>query len=514
MKLAPTLRRQLLRLSALAAAAALTTAGLAACSAPSTDSPTGQDGGTLKWAVGYSPSSWDPVVAGSGWAFNVTALAYDSLTHTNEAGEAVPGLADSWSYNEDGTQVTFHLREGLVFSDGTPLDAAAVKAYFERAKTQQNSALVGEGIAPITSIEAPDAQNVVFSLSQPDFQIPLVVAQRVGQITNPKKTTTELSTFPDGAGPFTPVEVVPGASATFVKNPDYWDAANIHIAKVELTFGVDATTVVSGLQTGVYNFTDLLPVSQSKAAESAGLTIAQQPGFNASNLSVNRAIPPFDNPQVIEAIKYGINRQEIIDQVDFGVGQPTTQPFPSGYIAYVPALADPTPFNVAKAKQLLADAGYPDGFEVDFVVLADTPDNELLQTQLKAIGITANLKVDTNWAASFFAKKLALTTYGTTGRDSPIQTLQAHFGAKGALNSSGIGGGDAYDAAIATALSTPLDSPDYQKNIQAATTAGLATTGLVFTTSVPNLFAKTSAVSDLPKIPAKITWTGVTVSEN
>ena len=507
-------RRQLFRLSALATAAVLSDAALTACSSSggAASTTSGAATSTLKWATGAGPSSWDPVVDGSGFSFNYTALAYASLTTTDQKGNAAPGLAESWSYNSDGTQVTFHLRDGLKFTDGSAVDSAAVKAYIQRAQTQQNSALVGEGISVITSIDTPNSQDVVLKLSQPDYQLPLVLAERVGQITNPRKTADQLNTSPDGAGPFKAVQVVTGSHAVFEKNPDYWDAKNIHIDRVELSFNVDATTIVSGLQTGVYNFADQLATSQVKAAKAAGLDIVQHPGFNANNLSVNRAIAPFDDPKVVEAVKYAVNRDQIVTQVDFGYGAAATQPFPKGYIAYDPDLADPYPYNVAKAKQLLADAGYPNGFSVPFVVSSDDPENELLQAQLKAVGIDADLKVDTNWSTSFFAKKLALSTYGTTGRDSPIQTLQAHFGAQGALNSSGVDGGAAYEAAVNKALATPLDSADYQKNIQAATAAGLETTGLVFTDTVPNLFAKSKTVSGLPKIPAKITWTGVTIA--
>jgi peptide/nickel transport system substrate-binding protein len=492
------------------------TALLAACASPSTGGAAGastaaKDGGTLKWASSYAPLSWDPVVNGSGGTFRINALAYASLTNTNAKGEAVPGLAKSWSYNADGTEVTFHLRPGLTFNDGTPLDSAAVKAYIVRAQTQKNSALVGEGIAPIASIDTPNATDVVLHLGQPDFQIPLVLAERVGQITNPKATPDQLSQKPDGAGPFIPVEIVPGSHATFTKNPHYWDAKDIHIAKVELSFGVDPSTVVSGLQTGVYNFSDITP-AQAKAAKGAGLDVLQLPGFNANNVSINTTIAPFDNPKVVDAVRYAINRDQIVKQVDFGYGKATTEPFPSGYIAYDPSSADLYPYNPKKAKQLLAEAGYASGLTVPFVVQFDTPSSELIQTQLKAVGIDAQLKVDPNWAAAFFAKKNVLTTYGTTGRDSPIQTLQAHFGAKGALNSSGVDAGPAFQAAVAKALATPLDSADYAKNIRAATKAGLASTGLVFTDSLPNLYAKATTVSPLPRIPGHVSWAGVTIS--
>ena len=134
MTLAPPRRRLLRRLPALLTAAALATTVLAACSSSgaggSATTTAGADGGTLKWASSYAPTSWDPVVNGSGASFRITGLAYASLTNINAKGEAVPGLASSWKYNGDGTEVTFHLRNGLTFDDGSALDASAVKAYF------------------------------------------------------------------------------------------------------------------------------------------------------------------------------------------------------------------------------------------------------------------------------------------------------------------------------------------------------------------------------------------------
>lgn len=508
-----TPRARLAAVAAGIAAVALVLTGCTSSGSGDSSSASTGDNGTLNWASSSPPSSWDPVVNGSGAAFRVTSLAYASLTSTNTKGEAVPALAKSWEYNDAGTQVTFHLRSGLTFSDGTALDSTAVKTYLTRAQSQENSALVGEGIAVIKSIDTPNTTDVVLNLSQSDFQLPLVLAERVGQITNPKYSATELNEKPEGAGPFKAVTIAAGSKATFVKNPNYWNAKNIHIANVTVSFGVDSASIVSGLQSGVFNFSDLA-VSQVKSAKAAGLDVIQQPGFNANNLSVNTSVAPFDNPKVLQAVNYAINRKQIVDQIDFGYGKAAYEPFPSNYIAYNTSVANAYPSSVSKAKKLLSEAGYPNGLTVAFTVgpSTSTAENELIQAQLKAVGITATLKLDPNWAASFFAKKLPISTYGTTGRDSPVQTLQAHFGATGALNLSGKDGGSAYEAAVNKALATPLDSADYEANIQAATAAGMATTGLVFTDTVPNLFVKTKTVSALPKIPAKVDWTGVTIS--
>ncbi|WP_034610378.1 ABC transporter substrate-binding protein [Cellulomonas sp. URHD0024] len=506
-------------------AAALTTALaasllLAACggtaggAAPAdvTHTPDPDKPQVLKWAIDF-PANWDPVVSGSGAQFRILALAYASLTEIDDHGVAQPGLAKSWDYNDAGDQVTFHLRPGLKFTDGTPLDAEAVKLYIERAKTQENSALDGD-LGSIASVDAASDTDVVVHLTQTDYQLPLLLGQRVAQITSPEaaKDPAKLNTSPVGAGPFVVKELVTGSHAVLVKNPDYWDAAHITIDEVDLSAVPDPATVVSGIQTGVFDFAYLAP-SQVKAAEAAGLDVVKQPGYNAANISLNINKAPFDDPRVVDAVRYAVNRKEFVDKVTFGTGAATDQPFPSGYIAYDQKSANLWPYDPEKSKALLAEAGHAHDISVDLVIPTEQPAAEIVQSQLAAVGITVKIKVQPDWATPFFAKDLALSLYGTTGRESPVQTLTAHFGPQGPLNLSSPYVPQGFDAAIALARQTPLDSPDYAKNLQAATRAGLESQALVFTYSQPNLFVKSPRVSDLPAIPGQVHWTGVTVAE-
>jgi peptide/nickel transport system substrate-binding protein len=463
---------------------------------------------TLRWAVAL-PAHWDPVVSGSGAQFRILSLAYASLTEINEKGEAVPSLAESWTYNDAGDQVTFHLRPNLKFSDGTPLNAAAVKSYLERAKTQKDSALFGD-LTSIESVAVSGEQDVVVDLTQVDYQIPLLLGERVAQISSPNVDPAALDRSPVGAGPFRVTENVPGSHVYLTKNPDYWDAANIHIERVELLAEPDAATIVSGLQTGVYDLANVVP-NQVKAAEAARLDVVVQPGYNASNISINVNKAPFDNPKVVDAVRHAINRQEFVDKVTFGLGKVTDQPFPPGYLAYDESVANAYPYDVATAKALLAEAGVSD-IAVDLVIPTQQTAAEIIQSQLAAIGITVTIKVDPNWATPFFAKDLALSIYGTTGRESPVQTLTAHFGPNGPLNLSTPFEPAGFADAVAKARQTPLDSPEYRANLQAATRAGLQSRALVFTYSQPNLFVKSAKVSDIAPIPGQIHWTGLKVT--
>ncbi|MFF0516630.1 ABC transporter substrate-binding protein [Streptomyces sp. NPDC004250] len=491
-----------------AALAAVLVPCLSACGG---DAASANGGATLRWTSTYFPTHWDPVVGGSGAQFRELSLVYASLTRTDASGKAVPDLAESWEYNDKGDRITFHLRPGLKFSDGEPVNGAAVKAAIERAQKQKNSALFGD----LTSIESVDADGLdaVVHLNQVDYQIPQLLGQRVLQIASPKAAGApeKLDQNPVGAGPFTVTQIVPGTKAVLKKNPDYWDAKNIHIDNVELTSAPDASTVVSGLQTGVYNFADIDP-SQAEAAKKAGLDVFVQPGFNASNISLNINKAPFDNDKVVDAVRHAVNRQEFVDKLTFGYGEATDQPFPKGYVAYDPESEDAYPYDPAKSKRLLAEAGYGAGdIKLDLVIPAEDPQAEIVQSQLAKVGVTVDIKIDKNWATPFFAKDLTFSLYGTTGRDSAAQTLTAHFGPDGPLNLSSPYQPKGFDAAVGKVRRTPLDAPGYPRVLREATRAGLESKALVFTYSSPNLIAKSKSVSDLPKNPAHIDWTGVTI---
>lgn len=195
-----------------------------------------------------------------------------------------------------------------------------------------------------------------------------------------------------------------------------------------------------------------------------------QPGFNASNLSLNTNKAPFDNEKVVDAVRYAINRQEFVDKLTFGYGSVTNQPFPKGYVAFDPESADAYAYDPAKAKKLLAESGHkPGDLKLNLVIPAEDPQAEIVQAQLAKVGITVTIKIDKNWATPFFAKDLTFSLYGTTGRDSAAQTLTAHFGPNGPLNLSSPYEPSGFEAAIAKVRRTPLDSPDYTKVLQAAT---------------------------------------------
>ena len=276
--------RTLFRLAALAATAALALAG---CGGGSGAAP-----GTLTWGFNL-PTSWDPVTSSTGNDINTVSLVYASLTQLDEKGNAGPGLAQSWTYNADGTAVTFTLRPGLTFTDGTPLNADAVKQSLLRGKTQQNS-LLKDQLSTIKDITTSGDLDVTLNLAAPDFQVPNLLAGKTGAIVSPAAFTKDaaaIPTAPVGAGPFKFESFVPESKAVLVKNPGYWDAADIKLDRLVLTTGTDPSSVIAAVQTGSLDVATITG-SQVAQAKAAGLDVEVIDSLTVNQVDVHSGLAP------------------------------------------------------------------------------------------------------------------------------------------------------------------------------------------------------------------------------
>jgi len=510
----PRARGRLAGITALAAAAAIL---LSACAsnAPSGDAEPDEEQ-IIRWGATGSFANWDPIVTGSTAGTRYLTPIFESLTSIDETGDLAPGLAESWEYNDTGDAVTFHLRPEQTFHDGTPVDAAAIAAFIERAKTQTNSALIGD-YATIDSVSVDDELTLTVHLTQVDYQIPYLLSVRGALITSAEAAAADPDRLnvsePIGAGPFKVVELVPESRIVLEKFEDYWDADSIHIDRIEIEFGIDGSTIVKALQTGVYNFA-IIDAKGVKEAQDADLDVwfGDQYAWFVNFLSINVNKEPFTDPAVVEAIKHAIDRDEIVQKVTLGHGKAVDQPFPPGYIAYDEESEDVWDYDPAKAAQILADAGYEPGeLSVPLSISTENPSAEIIQEQLGAIGIEVTIDVDPNWRVGYFGKETALALYGYFGRDSHVQALTANYDRDGVLNLSSPYVSDEFTAALRTIRETPLDSPDYQRLLREATRAGVTTSPTVHLYTVPAFYAKAAEVSDLPTIQGQLSWKGVTV---
>ncbi len=501
-------RRSFLGL-ALGTAAALT---LAACGSATPTTAGSAAGGTVKWGWAL-PTSWDPVFSSAGWDVHDLSLVYAGLTKLDEKGDAVPALATGWTYTPDGTAVTFKLRPGLTFSDGSPLDAAAVKKSLDRGRSDPKS-LVAPQLVHVKEITAPDPQTVVLSLTQADFQLPNLLAGKTGMIVSPTAFEADaagLAARPVGAGPFTLSSYTQNAKAVLKRNPAYWDASNIKLDGFEVYPLPDASTVVAALQSGQYNVAQI-PGSQVAAAKAAGLEVQVIPSLVVAVLDVNITKAPFDNPLVVQALKYAIDREALLKTQQFGFGDVSYQPFPKGYVGYDAGSADLFPHDPAKARTLLTQAGYPDGVELTITTSAAQGLPEQLQAQLKEAGIRTSIEVVPAAQATqiiYIQHSKALFTDQFAGRDSAPQAFQVLFGEQGLMNPGRTTPPELKEA-VDKVSRTPLDAPEYATNLQAATALAVRTMPNVFLYSVPRILARQKSVSAIPAFTVVQRFEGVT----
>lgn len=487
--------RSRLPLFAAATAATLAIAGCAGASAAPSDSA-GETSLTWGWAL---PTSWDPVTSTAGWDTHALALVYDGLTQLDTKGEVVPGLAESWEYSADGTAITFHLREGAEFTDGTPVSADAVKQSIERGRDQENSTLAGQ-LRIVVGIDVDDERTVTVHLDQADYQVPYLFAGKTGFIVNPAAfdDVSTLATQPEGSGPFALTEYVPNAHADLEKNEDYWNADHIFIDDFSIVPVTDPATVVAGVSSGQWDVAQV-PPAQVEGAEAADLEVETIKALTVRALDVNSTVAPFDDQRVLQAISHATDRQALIDAAYFGQGTPNWQPFPEGYVAHSPELDDLYPHDVDAAKELLAEAGHPDGLEITLSLTEDdTALAEVLQAQWAEAGIDVTLNVlpSAAVAQNYVQRTLPFVLDSYSGRQSPLQGLEVLYGTEGLMN-LGRQTPAELTQAIDVARATPTDADDYAEKIQDAVEVGVRLQPNTFLFSWPRILVHPDKVTGI-----------------
>lgn len=487
---------------------------LEACGGSSSGAGGGSGSSTIKWAW-QLPTTWDPVTSSAGSDVQMLALAYDPITALDDQGNAVGWLAESWAYDDAGTTVTFTLKSGLTFSDGSPIDATAVAKSIERGRTQDGS-LIAPQMATIKSVTADGDLDVVIELTEVDYQYPLLFAGKTGMVVNPaafEKDVDALATQPAGSGPFTVTSYVQNDHASMKKNPEFFLADEISVDAFELYPQPDPATAVASVQSGQYNLVRL-GGAQVEQAKAAGLDVQVIDTMYVAVLDVNATMAPFDDPAVVEAMKYAIDREKLVEVASFGVGAVNYQPFPPGYVGYNEALADLYAYDPEKAKQILADAGYTAPVPAVFTSSGQSDAAvELIQAQLKEVGIEATIETipqTQHTQLVYLEHSKALTYDGFAGRESPVQAFQVLFGAEGLMNP-----GRKTDPELEKKLDevkrTPTDAPEYAALLQEATEIAVKAFPNVFLHLVPAVIAR-KGVSELPTLPSLRRFEGVTVS--
>lgn len=487
------------------------TMGLTACGSAS------DNANVVKWAV-IIPPDWDPVLTSSHYPQYYTNLVYEPILSITPEGKPGPGLAESWAYNPEGTKLTLNLRDGNTFTDGTAVNAEAIKAFFERALDDPESARKVD-FESIESVTADAENTVTLHLKRPDYGILLRLGPKAGQVPSPAVAAVDLKQSPVGAGPYKVTEFVEGDHVYLEKNPAYWDAENIKVDRIEFYPKPGPAQAVASVTSGQYDLVNAIDTGTQRSADDVeGVKVFSPAGNNNWYINVNLSRAPFNDPKVVEALALGINREEFVTKAGNGIGAPSAQPYQEGEIGHVPDLDNPE-YNPEKAKQVLAAAGYaPGSISITIPIASDNQAQaEVLQTQLQAIGFTADIQVLQTDAISKLAftksKEYPLLLSGTHNYLDPLQTFSQQFSAKGNVNVSGLQPAD-FDQLLYAAAATPLDSPDYEAAVQALATSSLTFGSKIYLYTYHYSYIQSDKISDFPRTPGSVSWKGVTVSQS
>jgi peptide/nickel transport system substrate-binding protein len=333
------------------------------------DSGSPGSGGTLTLGGLFGAVNFDPWESpnGANASLQIMGAVYDSLTLLKGTNTVVPGLATNWTFTTP-TTMDITLRSVVKFSDGTPVDAAAVKANFDYAKKVSDAGQLNAVLAGVTTTVVSPTQ-LKLTLSAPNPDLPFDFATSVGYIANPKALADpkNLETTPDGSGPYSlsASGTISQQQYTFVRRAGYWNAASYPYEKVVFKIFNSTQALDDALRSGQVNGTSG-SASLLAADKAAGASVETGPSDGIAGLWLNdragKLVPALGNVLVRQALNYAIDRTAIMKAADNGYGQPGSLVVTPGQPGYGAALNQTYSYDPAKAKQLLTQAGYPNGF--------------------------------------------------------------------------------------------------------------------------------------------------------
>jgi peptide/nickel transport system substrate-binding protein len=406
---------------AIGVATALT---LSACSGTGGGGATSAKSDTLTVALTTPPQTMDPTGAGNGipliWYMN---LAYEPLIKRDVDGTAKPGLATDWKYSDDRLSFSLNLRKGVQFSDGSDLTADAVVGWLKHYKEKGQFAA---WLANVTEITATGPLAVNLKLSTPDPLLPYGFDQggNAGAVVSPaglKNGGKALGTETFGAGPYMldKKATIANSSYVYVKNPHYFDKSQQHYKKVVLKVITDQNSILSALRSGQVQIAQG-SATNAAAAKQAGLNVTAAPSGMVGMYIGDRdgtITPALKDVRVRQALNYAIDRKSITKTLYGEYGTPTDQYVPKEIPGYLASLEDEYPYDPAKAKALLKEAGYAKGFSFTLVEQpgVDSGDQlaQAMAAQWKEIGVNVTLKnipAFADYVAALFGKKYPATT--------------------------------------------------------------------------------------------------------
>lgn len=357
---------------------------------------------TIRIAIGIEPDNFDPVRQTTTLIQNMVDYMCEGLLKLTPELEVKPLLATEWSISPNNLEYTFKLRKGVKFHDGTPLNAETAKFTFDRLTTPGISCpLCGITIGPLDHAEVVDEYTLrlVYKKPFPPALIGLASAFPQAAIISPtafqEMGAEEFGKRPVCTGPFKMEEWVHGEKVVMVRNEDYWGEPPI---PQELVWRI---VPEAGTRTAMVLAGDVDVSYQPPAPDVPGLeasptvNVISVPSTRIMFIAMNTTKPPLDKKEVRQALNYAVDAEAIASKVLLGAGSPNHAPLPETFFGYHEIGF--YEYNPEKARELLAEAGYPNGFELTFYhptgrYILDAMVAQVIQSYLVDVGVRAELR--------------------------------------------------------------------------------------------------------------------------
>lgn len=412
------------------------------------------EGGSIKVGISQDLDSLDPHRAVSAGTKEVLFNIYEGLVKPDSDGNLIEALAESYEISEDAKVYTFTLREGVKFHNGDAVTAEDVKYSIDKCADTSNGDPLVSAYSIVERVEIPDEKTVEIYLSEANTEFLAYMTTAIVP-----RDYEELDTDPIGTGPFKYDSRNPQENVIIVKNEDYW-GEKAHLDKVEFRVVADADMLVTNLKGGSIDMAMRLTVSQA-AELTEGFHVEEGTMNLVQALYLNNAVEPLNDEKVRQALCYAIDPQEIMDMIADGKGARIgTSMYPGLKKYFDEEYSTYYEQDYEKAKALLKEAGYADGFDLEITVsAADKPHVDTAQViveQLKNIGVNATIKpVEWEaWLEEVYANsKFESTVVGVDASNLSARAMLERFTTDGHGNFTGFSDAE-YDKVFQEAIAT------------------------------------------------------------
>ena len=378
----------------LAASAAF---GGLALSASNVQAQAPRRGGVLRVSVDQAVAKLNPLLTRVNPEYMVSELLYSALTRLKVDMSVEPDLAESWTSSPDLLEWTFVLRKGVTFHDGTPFGANDVVATFEAILDPKTASPARQNVGPITKVTARNDNTVVFTLSSPFADLPVTLAYTNAKMVPAaviKSGLTRLDRSAVGTGPFKLVSYEGDRKIVVARNESYYDKSRPYLDRIEIVVYPDSTAEGSALISGDTDLISTLPPTEfSRLKNATGVKALRVPSGQFCNVNFGCDQKPFSDMRVRQALALTIDRTAMVDFVAEGLGTPGNDtPINSAYRYYAAQpLKKP---DIAKAKALLAEAGFPNGLDTTMIASDRPPVRTQLAVAMREMAKPAGFRIN------------------------------------------------------------------------------------------------------------------------